>query len=393
MTTAPHDPDVDALLEAACRSGRAGSARLEALAARLRHRERAVGVLLDDRLVPEVEALWARGWNPAALVHAAQRRLDRQHGHLAASLAVGDVHRQRARDQPVDPRWQAELDALGPRAAQAPTALAELLAIGAGLWCLLTRLPTVPQTTPPPGAVAATTGAAPRLDDRTLARVRALLAKAESTPYDEEAEALSAKAQELIARHAIDHALLDGEAGDPGAPALRRHLVDDPYADAKTHLVSAVAAANRCEAVVTAAFGWVTLAGDERDLDAVELLATSLLTQAASAMHRQGSRRDAAGRSRTRSFRRSFLFGFAQRIGERLREAEHAEVAAAAAGDDRVLPVLAAREERAREAIEAAFPHLVRRSVTVSHAGGWSAGRAAADLADLDAGAQRLPQR
>jgi hypothetical protein len=39
--------------------------------------------------------------------------------------------------------------------------------------------------------------------------VRALLAKAESTTYPEEADALTAKAQELMARHSIDRAMLD----------------------------------------------------------------------------------------------------------------------------------------------------------------------------------------
>jgi hypothetical protein len=45
-------------------------------------------------------------------------------------------------------------------------------------------------------------------DRRMLDRVRALLAKAESTEFPKEAEALSARAQELMARHRIDRALL-----------------------------------------------------------------------------------------------------------------------------------------------------------------------------------------
>ena len=43
--------------------------------------------------------------------------------------------------------------------------------------------------------------------DRILDKVRALLAKAESTQYAEEAAAYTAKAQELIATHAIDIAV------------------------------------------------------------------------------------------------------------------------------------------------------------------------------------------
>ena len=125
-----------------------------------------------------------------------------------------------------------------------------------------------------------------------LARVRALLAKAESTEFEEEAEALTAKAQELIARHAIAEALLH-TPDDVGDPLLRRILLNDPYIDAKAALLSRIAAANRCRAVYTAACGWVTVFGYNQDLNAVELLTASLLTQATSVMARHGSRRDA----------------------------------------------------------------------------------------------------
>ena len=48
-------------------------------------------------------------------------------------------------------------------------------------------------------------------DPKITERVRALLAKAESTTFPDEAEAFTAKAQELIAQHAID--------GWPSVPA------------------------------------------------------------------------------------------------------------------------------------------------------------------------------
>ncbi|MDP9441581.1 MAG: DUF2786 domain-containing protein, partial [Actinomycetota bacterium] len=46
------------------------------------------------------------------------------------------------------------------------------------------------------------------IDDRILSRVRALLAKAESTEFAPEAEAFTEKAQELMARYAIDDPVL-----------------------------------------------------------------------------------------------------------------------------------------------------------------------------------------
>src|SRR5438045_2689314 len=57
------------------------------------------------------------------------------------------------------------------------------------------------------------------IDDRMLAKVRALLAKAESTEFTDEADALTAKAQELMTRYSIDRALVDH---DPTAVESRR---------------------------------------------------------------------------------------------------------------------------------------------------------------------------
>lgn len=75
----------------------------------------------------------------------------------------------------------------------------------------LSALPRLPQILPPPGAARADAPRTSRVDPRVLGRVRGLLAKAESTSFAAEAEALSAKAQELMTRHAIERAVLDAE--------------------------------------------------------------------------------------------------------------------------------------------------------------------------------------
>ena len=49
--------------------------------------------------------------------------------------------------------------------------------------------------------------------ERIYDKIRALLAKAESTEYPDEAAVYTAKAQELIATHAIDMALLQEREG------------------------------------------------------------------------------------------------------------------------------------------------------------------------------------
>ena len=79
-------------------------------------------------------------------------------------------------------------------------------------------------------------------NDSVLRKVRALLAKAEATPFDAEAEAFTAKAQELIARYRIDRALLDArESRGPETPVARRVAVEDPYLTAKVVLLSTIA--------------------------------------------------------------------------------------------------------------------------------------------------------
>ncbi|NKZ03398.1 DUF2786 domain-containing protein [Actinomadura latina] len=225
------------------------------------------------------------------------------------------------------------------------------------------------------------------VDQRMLGKVRALLAKAESTEFPEEAEALSARAQALMARHSIDHALLAAETGDTGGPAGRRIAVDNPYDAPKAVLLTVVADANRCRAVWHRELGFCTVFGFPADLAAVEMLFTSLLVQATSAMVHAGPRRDERGRSRTRSFRHAFLNAYAARIGERLREAagEAADRAAADAGGKDLLPVLAARDRAVEQAVDTMFPNLAKgRAGSVSNYEGWVAGRAAADLASLN---------
>jgi hypothetical protein len=75
---------------------------------------------------------------------------------------------------------------------------------------------------------------------------------------------------------------------------------------------------------------------------------------------------------------------YAQRIGDRLREvaeATAAEHAADRAGS--LLPVLARRADAAEAAAAAAFPNLRTFSTSGRDAEGWTAGRQAADRADL----------
>jgi hypothetical protein len=214
--------------------------------------------------------------------------------------------------------------------------------------------------------------------------VRALLAKAESTEFVPEAEALTAKAQELAARYAIDHVLLASAGGEAAGeqPISRRVLIHDPYAKGKANLLAQVGDANRCQTVWSKELGFSTVFGFPTDLAVTDVLYTSLVSQCSTAM--LAASREVAS---PRSFRESFVLSFAFHIGDRLREATEATVAeAAAAHGDALLPVLASRDAQVEAVKHEAFPRLRSTRVRSVDGRGWAAGQAAAELAHLDAG-------
>ncbi|GAA3982743.1 DUF2786 domain-containing protein [Actinomadura viridis] len=350
---------------------------------------------LMTRLRNAVTTAWERGWQPVDLARFTSRRLGPRHERLAADVIAAEMRSYAPAG--VDARWRDQLAAIEARIwwdgdhtrawCEAEDATPEVLAACAvEILDLLLTLPRLAMIGPRPGTTGARSPApgADDVDQRMLGKVRALLSKAESTEFPEEAEALSTRAQELMARHSIDHALLDAESGTGTEPAGRRLAVDTPYDGPKAALLTVVADANRCRAVWHRELGFSTVLGFPADLAAVEMMFTSLLVQATTAMVHAGPHRDAAGRSRTRSFRHAFLNAYAHRIGERLRETT-LRVTAETGGQD-LLPVLAARGQAVDDVVETLFPHLIKgRARPVSNHEGWAAGRAAAELASLSA--------
>ncbi|CAA9241355.1 MAG: FIG01122031: hypothetical protein [uncultured Blastococcus sp.] len=354
-------------------------------------------------LIEALDEVWERGWQPADLAHAARRE-----GTAAAVplvVALIDDHARRSDAAVRAPEgWVAqlrELGALGGEEAAGGTAgvLADWSRAGrrspAETWRVVLQVIGLLRTAarievlvPPPsrwGAAGPRTagGATDAGDDRALRRIRGLLAKAESTEFAEEAEALTAKAQELMTRHAVDAALLDAGRRPGGDVGTRRVHVADPYVRAKMQLLAAVAEANDVRLVWYQGLGIANLVGGRADLDAVELLFTSLLLQVAQAL--SAAERQAGGRSASRTFRRAFLLGYAQRVGERLQSARRRATSDAAAerGVD-LLPVLRSRREAVETAVAELFPRVrASRSRSTVDPGGWFAGRTAADRADV----------
>lgn len=334
----------------------------------------------QDQLATHLKSTWAENVSPVELLHLINHRRTQAHVGVAAAVLLrhpptGDNH---------PPAWAAQIHQIAAQHQAAAPQFTIDLAVDV-LQVLLT-LPILPSN----AAVPRHDPAHQPLDSTILTRVQALLRKAESTSFDAEAEALTAKAQQLITRHAIDAARLAAPQQSGATPNARRILLHNPYISAKSLLVDGVARANRCRAVYHPDAGWSTVFGFEVDLDATELLTASLLAQAVNAMARLGSQRDVYGRSRTRSFRHAFLQGFAVRIGQRLDQANR-DVLNTTTDQEQVLPVLASRELRVRDAMAAAFPKTVRQVSSLTNGEGWVAGKIAADLASLNVASTALP--
>ncbi|MEU9731254.1 DUF2786 domain-containing protein [Streptomyces sp. NPDC048002] len=312
-----------------------------------------------------VAAAWRRGWQPADVVRIVRRDLDDVHLRLLAAL----VHAQAPDDVARGPRWRAQLDDLDPAPAPRADRFTHATAV-LELYRLLLRLPRLEPLDEPQRSRAP--------ESRMLTRIRALLAKAEATGFPEEAEALTAKAQELMARHSVDEALLSARAPAPDAPGACRIGVEPPYEQAKAVLLDAVAGANHCRAVWNEPVGFSTVVGFEADLEVVELLYTSLLVQGQTAMAKAEAAQRAGGRRRTKTFRQSFLAAYAHRVGARLAQVAETQVSAD------LLPVLASREVAVTARLDRMFPETTTTRLRgVSDAAGWNEGSDAADRAQV----------
>ncbi len=353
--------------------------------------------LVDASIVEITEhilgAIWKRGWQPLDVARTVSKG---PHTDWLRDMVAGQIGTYPA--DRIHDRWSAQLVEMRADVWWAGDAYAHLR-LWSEQWGMprvealrivlevvgeINYLPDLPLLMPPPGQARRGTLSpdARAADSRMLGKIRGLLAKAESTKFPAEAESYSAKAQELMARHAIDHALIAGQIDDPDKPVGVRITIDKPYAESKAVLLQQVAEANLCRSVWSPDYEFSTVFGYAPDLDVVEMMFLSLLVQGSAAMIREGSTSKESP-DRTRAFRQSFMQAYASRIGERLGEVSAAAMADAAQDDDRLLPVLASREKAVDERMRALFPVSTRGTIRVRDERGWVSGRAAADRAAL----------
>jgi hypothetical protein len=224
-------------------------------------------------------------------------------------------------------------------------------------------------------------------DAGLMSRVRKLLAKAEDESCTTaEAEALTAKAAELMARYGIDRALLGALHPETDKASDRVVNLENPWADVKVTLLAGLAAALRCKCVQLQRDGGVTrihVFGYQSDLERADILFTSLLVQ----MHRGLARQEVPGQGpRARAWRRSYLLGFAVAAGRRVLASEEVAVAEAAgaqpAGGPGAALVLADRGRAVERQVREKYPRMRSKRVTYS-GGGYQAGHADGQRADI----------
>ncbi|GAA3173030.1 DUF2786 domain-containing protein [Nonomuraea roseoviolacea] len=221
--------------------------------------------------------------------------------------------------------------------------------------------------------------------ERTLERVRKLLAKAERTDNEHERATFMAAASALMAKYGID-------ALDPGeqrqAPGDRIVTLPAPWAREKARLVGLVAQAVRCRPLLIGRGDGghrVHIFGFAADLERADVLATSLLLQMASGLARTRPPAEAAA---ARAYRRSWLLGFADEVYRLLREAERRAEAEHVAPSGSTALVLADRRAEVERAVAARYPR-IRVTVPRMSGTGYHDGAAAGRRADL--GRSRVP--
>jgi len=228
--------------------------------------------------------------------------------------------------------------------------------------------------------------------DALLARVRKLLVKAEADGVTQaEAEALTAKAAELMAKYGIDRALLAAVRPETDRPDDRVIDIANPWARVQAHLLCGLAAALRCQCVILPRTGpgsRIHVFGFASDIERTDVLYTSLLLQMWQGL--SAAEPPAWSRS-TRAWRRSWLLGFATAVVARVRAAEQRAAQRAAdapvgAGPSAAL-VLADRTLIIERTLRRAYP--VTRTSRVTYSGtGYGTGYAQGQRADI--GTSRL---
>jgi hypothetical protein len=213
-------------------------------------------------------------------------------------------------------------------------------------------------------------------DDRTIDKIVKLLAKAEGTDNEAEADTFMAAAQRLMAQHAIEEAMVRAAGRRAVSEVITETVVSRTrtWFNTDLQLATRIANANDCKAYgVPTRRGpqSIVIVGHAEDVSNAMLAYGSLQVQLARFLRSTPS---------DTTFRRAFRYGFASRAGDRLDETRAHVVEEAAVSEPSLLPVLADKAA----AVNAALPPDLRNARGRCSDGlGFGAGRAAGSRADV----------
>lgn len=226
-------------------------------------------------------------------------------------------------------------------------------------------------------------------------KIRGLLAKAESTEFEEEADLFLQKATELMAKYRIDEALLQAANKSADDPVERITITVGKWGIAKGSLIVYICKSFGCHAVWAAKVGGqrrCNIIGHKSDLEMVTALFTSLEIQ----LDRELLNVQGYDKGETRSARSSFANGWCSKVGTRVKshykkamEEEKSNLSSSEESSSVAL-VLASRDD----AVEAKYQEIYNRkprykssTTRTSDYVAYQSGYAAGNNADIGASA------
>lgn len=236
-------------------------------------------------------------------------------------------------------------------------------------------------------------------------KIKALLTKAESTNFPAEAEALAAKAAELMTKYSIDQTMLGSIDGRVGMEVERRsYTVLSPYSMDRMYLVFEVARAMGAYAyyykqprdgrkVATNSKDhntYAVLVGFKPDLDQIEVMLESLNKQMERFRNVELRQVEVyGGMGSKKVWNASFIRGYAAQIGRRLRTTYEEIVKEESGQSESVAIVLRDKKQQLEDYLRENLNLGAASSIRQHSSSGYNSGRTAADRAVIRQGLEK----
>jgi hypothetical protein len=164
-----------------------------------------------------------------------------------------------------------------------------------------------------------------------LKRVKALLLKAARTEFEPEADALRAKAYELMAQYGIEEAMLEASGQREAKLISKEFKIEEAYSQRKALLLQGLAGAMRCKSIRyvssrNRSHSRVMVYGYESDIERLSLLFTTLLLQ----LNTDVFNAAVPYWESKKTFRTNFIQGWKDKVVLRVKAAEATEASVSA---------------------------------------------------------------